>query len=228
MNIDLVIPTKNRKQKLINCISSLEKIIKDNIHVYIYFSEESELEYFKYLEKNFTLCLVKNYRVPEFWNTHLKYMTSDVMLCCNDDILFKEDSLIKLEECFNIKFPDFDGVIGLNQSNILKEQALDSAFCAIGKKYTERFPNKAIWCPEYYRFYADKELGEYAKSINKFYYAEEVEIIHLHPAFDKSQLDETHDLVRKYLNFDRDIYNERKSKGYLWGSNFNLVNRGDK
>lgn len=106
--------------------------------------------------------------------------------------------------------------------NIPKDQALDSAFPAIGLKYTERFINKQVWCPEYKRFYGDRELGDYAKSIGKFYFAENARIVHLHPGFTGEPPDNTHNEVRKYLNKDRVTYFKRQQKSLLWGRDFQL------
>ena len=229
MLIDIVIPTRDRLLKLYNCVGSiLNSDWGDNqISIKVAFNDEEELTKFKQytMSQEIMMEVFEGYRVPTFWNTYLLKSKADVLVCLNDDTILKKHTILKLEEAFKTHFPDYDCVIGLNQSNGPVEQCLDSAFCAIGIKYSDRFPNRQVYCPDYFRFYGDKELGEYAKSINKFYFAKEVEIIHLHPAFTGIPGDETHNKVREFLNKDRVTYTKRQQLNYLWGSDYNLLSK---
>lgn len=230
MKITIVIPTRNRLEKLYNCIASIitnKYYGSHEVNIIIAFDNREELEKFgKYnISKETSMEVFNNYRVPDFWNYYLKNSNFDVFVCLNDDTLLEKDFFLKLEEAFKNNFPDFDGIVGLNQSNGPKEQCLDSAFCAIGSKYADRFPDRNVYCLDYFRFYADKEIGEYAKSIDKFYFGEEVKIIHLHPAFTKLSPDETHNKVREFLNKDRTTYTKRKQKNLLWGRCFELIEK---
>ena len=224
MQIDIVIPSKNRYNKLTNCLISIEKYITNNIVVYVYFSSQKEIDSFDIKKDWLIIRLYENYIVPEFWNSHLKQCRADIMVCLNDDVLLKENTILEIEKAFMNNFPNFDGVVGLRQSNGPQEQCLDSAFCCIGLKYAQRFPQRQVYCINYKYFWADKELGDYAKKINKFYFAEKAEIIHLHPSFTKEIPDETHLYTRQYLMSDKTTYLKRKQLGYLWGENFNRIN----
>jgi hypothetical protein len=114
--------------------------------------------------------------------------------------------------------------MGINQCNLPPEKTIQSAFGVIGTKYADRFPDRQVFCPEYYRFYGDWELLEYTKSIDKFHYAENVKIQHLHG--DTYGRDDTHREVRKYKEKDCPIFNMRQNKHLLWGKQFTLI--GDK
>lgn len=227
IQIDVVIPTYKRSLKLQNSIKTIYQAKKDrhNINLYIYFSNYDELRIFNNFNHWIKKHIVNNYKVPEFWNSHLKNMVSDVMIYLNDDVLVEKDFFEIIERDFIKIFPDLDGIMGINQSNLISNQKLDSAYGIIGKKYLERFPDKNPWCTDYYRFFADKELGEYAKSINKFYYNENIKITHLHPSIDHRQIDETHLIVRQWLKQDQITYQERQKKGWLWGKNYNLLSK---
>lgn len=216
MKILIAIPTLNRLEKLTNCINSIVKSKRDNdIILSLCFDYENELEYFKNLFKDINWIYyykITNYRAPHFWNSILKEMPPeiDALVYLNDDVLLHDNTLDELFKTYQEYFSDFDGVMGIRQANLPIEATLPSAFGVIGKKYANRFPNKKVWCEEYYRFYADEELLLHAKSLNKFHFAENVKIDHLHPSFDNNQMDETHHSVRKYKKLDIDIYNKRK------------------
>ena len=113
-------------------------------------------------------------------------------------------------------FPDYDGIMGVNQSN-LPPQNSKAAFGIIGTKYADRFPNRQVWCPDYDRFYCDYEMYLYASKIGKFYFSEKTKLNHNHGAFAGEARDETHKEVRKYLETDRFMFNIRQNKKLLWG-----------
>jgi len=220
MKFNISIPTLNRKQKLINCIASIIVAKKDNdISLNIYFNSEKELKEIHKRFNRFTWvhyhCL-DNYRVPNFWNNILNKMKEDALIYLNDDVELYSDTL----NIINEQFTDKDSVMGINQIN-LGQRGLDSAYGVIGSVYANRFPSKQVFCPDYFRFYADKELGEYAKSINKFKFCKEARINHLHPSIDSKYQDSTHVIVRQWLGQDKTIYNLRKDNNFLWGRDFN-------
>jgi hypothetical protein len=169
--------------------------------------------------------MVTNYKTTTFWNKHLLSCKSDALVYLNDDVLLFSDTLTVIEQKFKEYFPDYDGIMGLNQSNINSGSKVLSAYGVIGLKYADRFPRRQVWCPDYHRFYGDKELGEFAESIGKFKYCEEAKIIHLHPSVDIKQLDMTHVKVREWLKPDRTTYYERQRLGLLWGKNYTLLTK---
>lgn len=231
MKLDIVIPSKNRKAKLDHCLNSIFHAMKDisnhEINIHLYFSTAQEYEYYKSYFQGFEYIHIKyipTYRVPNFWNEHLNTMSADAMMYINDDIEFFEDCISVVLEEFSKKFPTHDGVMGIRQDNLPQDQAVEGAFGVIGKAYTANFPEGTVWCLDYDRFYSDFELWQYSSSIGKFYYCSIARIKHYHPAFDKKQIDSTHDEVRTYLPKDRLTFNQRKEKGLLWGKSFSLIN----
>lgn len=227
-SLDIVIPTHNRKNKLLHCIASIAQAIKSfNVNIYIYASDTEELKEYSDLFKNDNNVIVDYHSYKKcsgFWNDHIKKMKADAIMTCNDDVLFNQDTIENIFKYYTKYFPNNDGIVGINQTNIIDH--LDSAFTIIGTKYADKFPDRNVWCIDYHRFYGDKELGEYAKSINKFYYCNEIKITHLHPSTDIRQLDNTHNNVRKWLNIDRRIYEVRKMRKLLYGKEFVLITKG--
>ena len=229
MLVDIAIPTLNRKDRLNKCISSILKASKtDNIKLNIYFSDPFEMQYYKpyFVQcENVILKMVDWYRVPNFWNSCLKNSEADVLCYLNDDIEVHDGFFEALEQAFKSNYPDYDGVIGIKQDNLVKQnvETLQGAFGAIGLKYADRFPNRQIWCTDYNRFYADKELQLYAESINKFFYCEEAKIDHWHGSFYGE--DETHKKVRLHLQEDKRTFNQRQTMGLLWGKTYDTVKK---
>lgn len=227
MTLDIVIPSFNRKEKLLNCLASIVKAKKlhYDVEVYVYFNDQASVEEFATIfpRRWINYRIVENYKVPEFWNTHLKDMHADMLMYCNDDVAFFSDTLLELFSEYPIHFPKLDGIMGICQANALPGQALDSAFGVIGKNYANKFPNKKVWCPDYYRFFCDQELLLYAKSINKFIFSDKVKIKHYHPAFTGQKPDNTHYLARKYLGRDKMMFIQRQSQGLLWGKSFKML-----
>jgi len=226
MQLDLVIPTLHRPEKLTACLNSIAATKADlNIHTHVYFTDVKELEDFsnRYKNAKWITCKHTDYdKCSTFWNTHIKTMTANAMVYLNDDVVLHQDTLSKLIQTYLKHFPDFDGVMGLNQCNLPTEKTIQSAFGVIGTIYANRFPDRQVFCPEYYRFYGDYEIMLYAKSINKFHYGENVRIDHLHGDFTKLK-DGTHRAVRKYKEKDCPIYSNRQTKKYIWGKTFDIA-----
>lgn len=229
MIIDLVIPTKNRREKLLKCLNSILISVKEiDINLYIYFQYKTNRDYIKDMVgdiPNIHLELSGNYRVPDFWNKFYKETKSDAVCYINDDIEFLPDTMKNIIDEYIIAFSDYDGLMGICQTNLPSGQALESAFGVIGMKYADRFPDRQVYCPDYDRFCGDYEMWQYAKSINKFYFSEKSKIIHHHPCTDRRLEDETHLEVRKWLIGDKQTFHKRQSKNLLWGKDLTLISK---
>lgn len=228
MELDVVIPSKRRKEKLTNCLNSLLISAKEIplINIWLYLSLQDEYDYWSkifYGIENIKVKLINDYKVPEFWSNHLKNTASDAMLMGNDDLLYFPDTLSTIIKEYTTRFPLYDGLMGIRQSNLTSKQALPGAFCVVGMKFADRFPNRQIMSPDYFRLFADHELWLYAKSINKFYFSSISQVQHLHPCTNHKLKDQTHRDVRFYLQQDKQTFEERQKKGFLWGRNFNLL-----
>ena len=224
MNLDIVIPSLHRRQKLDTCLNSIFKADGlDNATIHLYLSDADEYQhywsYFDFLKDKMKVTLLPAYRVPDFWNGHLKTMTADAMMCCNDDCEFHKDTITSILREFPARYPDNDGILAVEQSNAIDNQGMEGAFPVIGTKFADRFPERQVWCPDYNRLWADNELMDYARSINKFYFSRACKIVHWHPAFG-GQLDQTHLAVREFRDADRKIYRMRNTRQLLWGRTF--------
>ena len=212
IKVELVIPTLGRTEKLLRCVRSIM---------------DSNIEWVDLRIK----IVQDNRRLKAFgvWNEYFVTMDVDVMAYICDDIEFEQGALERACRSFVNKFPDNDGVMGLNQVNIPrgKEGFSASAMGFIGKKFAERYPNRTCFCTDYSSFHADAELGIYARELHKFFFAETAGIIHYHPAHCPNEKDNTHQLVRvpEVVAMDRKVWNERQRLGLLWGRDKKLVGR---
>ena len=143
--------------------------------------------------------------------------TSDLILYGADDVLFDNDCISLVVKEMQKRFPDGDGVVSINQKNL--SWGLDTAFGLFGIKFAERFPNKMVFCINYEHGYSDNELGLYAKSIEKHYHCVKARLFH-----DRIR-DESHLQARSMIHQDKDVFNMRRKRGFLWGKNFDLVGK---
>lgn len=228
MTLDIVIPTINRHEKLTKCLESINKAKGEyQVNVFVYYSDIKH-EFYSELSSKYSFVRVietKDYKAPEFWNSHLKEMKSDCMMYLNDDTEMFEDTIKNTIDIMDCVGSDFDAVLGINQVNLPDGQKLKSAFGVIGTKFADRFPQRQVFCPDYHRFYIDAELLEYSEEIQKFYYCPSIRINHYHGSFYAGLIDDTHKEVRKYSSTDKRTASMRRAQGYLWGKNFGLINK---
>ena len=227
MTLDIVIPSLNRIAKLDTCLNSL--FLADGLDqatVWIYLSDATEYQhywsYFEFAKGKVNIIYLPEYKVPEFWNGHLKEMTADAMMCCNDDCEFHKDTITNVIQEFSKMFPDNDGIMGCMQSNAIDDQGFRGAFPVIGRKFADRFPDRKVWCPDYYRLHADEELMLFAKSLGKFAFSEKCKIVHWHPAFG-GVIDTTHLKVREYREYDKKVFRMRRTRKLLWGETYQTL-----
>jgi len=226
MKFDVVIPTYKRIKKLERMLKSVEAQGKKNFEVFVYFDNKDVdgFEHFKDRKDINCILLGSQHRAFGVWNRHLNSLIADAMFYVCDDIEFQPGCFSHVEKYFNEVFPTTDGLLGLNQKNIEKGVGFSrNAMGVIGKKFAERFPEKQVFCPDFISFGADSELGTYAREQKVFLYGEDARIIHHHPAHEKSEVDETHRIVREKTMDDKDTYRLRRGKNLIWGRTFERV-----
>lgn len=228
--LDIVIPSRNRIEKLKICITSIKEAIKElsdietKIIIYIDSKEYAE-EIYKEKSNIFVdvhiETLKEEYRAARFWNNYIKNMEADVLCYLNDDVKLDKNCLkYGLEELASL---DNDGVVGFYQSNQVGTTNCNAAFGLISSEFADLFQDRQIMCPDYYCFYLDEELMKCAQSINKFIGSTKATLEHYHPVFTHQKPDETHKHLRRYKNRDINVYRIRNQKGYIWGKTFDRV-----
>lgn len=135
-------------------------------------------------------------------NYSVKTYNADFYISASDDLMFDKDAIIKAKRIMKHHFPDGDGVVGFNQKNM--RHFCPGAFVVFGDKWADRFPDRQVYFPQYKHFCVDSELWHYAKSENKFAFAENANVKHIRPN------DECHRIAQKTLNRDRQIWWQKK------------------
>jgi len=230
MKLDIVIPSRNRLDKLKVCLESIENNLSDispyRVNVKIYVDTEDERNNIrKYCKLGIvggqTILMKEEYRASRFWNSYLKTMEADILCYLNDDV--KLSSTCLRDGLMDLCYLDYDGIVGFYQSNQVGTTNCNAAFGLIGSKFADRFPDRKVFCEDYYCLYLDEELMKYASSINKFTGSTKATLEHYHPVFTKELPDETHKWLRRYKQRDIKVHNMRKAKNLIWGNSFERI-----
>ena len=148
-------------------------------------------------------------------NRVLKEFGSEYYIFASDDLIFPPDCIEMAMKAMEKHFPGGDGIVGIGRKG-------RSAFGLFGDKFVERFPNREVFCPDFTHYGSDSELFRTVKELGKIVYLpEECRVKHFR------NKDETWRLARRIRAKDREVFDERKRKGYKWGIDFNLVTRND-
>lgn len=175
---------------------------------------------------------VQHEAAPRPWSIRLQQAIDACIRTHNPDILvFIGDDAEMLPGCFEAvtkafaeRFPDFDGVVGINQTNIPPiPDCTEFGFVAVGRTFLARFGEHSLYCPDYFHFYADTELGLAAKALGKFYWAADAKAVHHHRGVMNLPKDETYRLARRDKASDQAAWKERQRRGLLWGIRFDRV-----
>jgi len=162
-----------------------------------------------------------------FRQSHQRGVDVSIMLADHLEVL--PGCIKAVRRVFEERFPDYDGVAGLNLSNLPPLPAVrEYCFLAVGRRYLERFPEGQAFCPDYYHFFGDTEFGEAASEAGRFVYAADAKVYsHLHTSFAHALEDSTHKASRRYVAFDEDCRKRRQKRGLLWGRSFERLYQGN-
>jgi len=228
--IDIAIPTLHRPEKLTVCVESILNGRYPNVRVHILWTDFNEMpRYSKQFRHDARVVIQQTdySKVSTCWNNFVKQSDAGLILFLCDDCALDVDCLVNAANALHKHFPDGDGLIGLNVTNYppsWPEAITQYGFRLVGRKFHKRFPDGQAYCPEYYRFYVDTEMGMYSKLVNKFAFCEEARMQHFHPNAPGGTLDDTHYANRgEKQKWDNEIWKARQAKGYLWGKDLNIV-----
>lgn len=209
LRVDIVIPTWKRPGKLGECLRS--------IHAQDY-KGEIVVHPIEDTDRLFAFGV---------WNRFLRsWEVGDLFAYLCDDVTLSPGCISAAVSVFERRFPDCDGVVGFHQSNIEGQSGwCRSAMGCVGRAFADRFADRQLFCPDFSRFHADSELGQFARDLDKFEYCREASLVHYHPAHTPGAMDETHGIVREPSKVARDkhAWEIRRERGHLWGRDFSLV-----
>jgi glycosyltransferase involved in cell wall biosynthesis len=215
--IDILIPTRNRLGKLERCLSTIPgRAFGAKIYTHI-LCDGDEKTYNHFKNDPYYIC---KYFPGHNGSVKLRNLEAkdceDAILYAVDDMEFFPGALEQAVDEFKEKFPDDDGVLGFTQ---IGQNTFNPAGVALmGKQFVNRYPDKQIFYPEYFLF-ACQEIHWLAEKLKRFYLSPNAKIMHYHPSFHKTEMDQTHKDGRIHTKKDHALITERKSKGLIWGDN---------
>jgi len=235
MHFAIVIPTYKRVEKLENLLTSILASTHQDFDIHVLadnkdYSTMSHIKrHFRTNEKVKCYVMSKHKFVSGCWNHFTKYHfdeIKDAMVWLVDDVELDVDCLENLSKDLEACFPDTDGVVGIRQRCPNQKGLHGTEFgqVALGKKFIERYQDNQVCMISYLHFYQDREMYEYAKSLDKFHFSETAKLTHYHPNRVPSYKDSTHKITRGMVkNLDDECFRKRREKGLLWGESFKTL-----
>lgn len=217
-HIDIIIPTRNRYEKLCRCLDSIPKIaggIKIEVAVICDGDNETADKLMGHNDGLITrVTLVREHRGSVYCRNLITQSTEDALIYATDDIEFKEGAIDAAVEAMHKYFPDEDGVIGFNQVNAKSFSIAGVGL--VGQKFLRRYPNRKLFYPRYFHF-SCQEIERLGNKLNRIKLEEKAAILHYHPAKNLSERDTTHIEARRDRMKDRQISSQRRADKIIWG-----------
>lgn len=218
--IDLIIPTRNRWQKLQRCLRSIPKETPDfGLNIIIICDGDEATARQLLVDTNGYLgriLYIRDHSGAVYCRNLMTQCAEDAVLYATDDIEFKPNAIEVAAESMRERFPDDDGVVGFNQ--IGKQDFSKAGVALVGQRFLCRYPEKKLFYPEYFHF-SCQEIGRLASKLGKLYFEESAKLCHHHPGWDRSEMDNTHTEARVHRRQDLRLSSERKAKEITWGDN---------
>jgi glycosyltransferase involved in cell wall biosynthesis len=211
MNIAVVIPTLDRRESLKQTLKSLAGSEHRDFNVIVVVDgDESYYQAISSLAAHWLIILHNKERIG--WGKSINLVCNitdyDAYFSGSDDLQFFPDTLGEAAAAMERKFPDLDGVIGINQD---LQTFCPAAMNLTGRMFINRFPKRKLYNPIYDHFCVDSELWHYAQHQQKFHFCKRSRVIH------RRYNDPCHRLAQKTLGKDRQIWWAKKGRpGTYW------------
>jgi glycosyltransferase involved in cell wall biosynthesis len=220
MNIAVVIPTLTRIESLHQTLKSL--LAGEHIEFNAIVVVDGDVDYYHRIEgwaSNKVIILHNKERIG--WGKSINLVCNitdyDAYFSASDDLQFFPDTLAEAVAAMERKFPDLDGVIGINQN---LQKFCPAAMNLTGRKFINRFPGRKLYNPIYDHFCVDSELWRYAEHQGKFHFCKRSKIIH------RRYNDSCHRLAQKTLGKDREIWWKKKHRPETYWPNMKKAGGG--
>lgn len=213
MHIDLVLPTHNRWNSLYRAVHSLRRGTYTDYTLHILLnSDHNGIPDWLYADDTVIHEVDPDIEFVARINACTSSLDGDIVTQITDTGVFQPDALEVVVDAMNMHFKDRMGVIGFDL-----QLARKSFYLWANRRYMDMLPRRYIYCPDYVHYSGDSELWQGADALNCF---------HLHHAIIAGCVrcnDGTHRLGQSCLAMDQLMMRSRRSMGYCWGLNFNLL-----
>lgn len=218
MKLLIKFPTRNRKEQFFSTFRKYQEYLSEDTTMFSITIDEDDLtmnnqEVINELTSytNVEVTIGKSESKVHAINRDININSNwDIILLASDDMIPQMKGFDKIiNSLMKTTYPDTDGILFFNDGFKGKEL---NTLCILGKKYYERFGY--IYHPDYKSTWCDNEFMMVGDILKKQTYFPMVIIKHEHPDWGYGQMDEIHVKNHNNLNYDRDLFYQRKSKNF--------------
>lgn len=217
-HIDLIIPTRNRWDKLQRCLRSIPKTLPQvELNIIIICDGDRDTASRLLVDANpliSQIIYVRNHSGSVYCRNLATQCAEDAVLYATDDIEFKPEAIESAVEAMRKHYPDDDGIVGFNQ--IDGHGFSKSGVALVGQKFLQRYPNRKLFYPKYFHF-SCQEIERLGNNLGKIHLEEKAKLVHYHPSFNHNEADQTHREARVHRKTDLEISLPRRRSHKIWG-----------
>lgn len=211
--IQIIVPTYKRIQNIEKCFNNILETPDCEPLFVVHESDTDSLNEVKRLGAKYTIDKQSpsgvNASNAGYWAVKTNWF-----VLSQDDIIFHKGWLDNAKKHISKGIK----VVGLYDGYPYHLQSQHSVAWLINKNYVQKNSlsighKNVLFNPDYKKNYADNELNDTAKFRGVWAYASDSLAEHLHPGFNKSQMDSTYQMNENFLGEDRELYNSRI---HLW------------
>lgn len=216
-HVDLIVPTRNRPEKLERMLASVPVSAAGKPVNVILVSDGDGKTFRKYgsdprIQKS--ILMVERAGSVAARNRALRD-AEDAVLMATDDVVFEAGAIEAAVLAMESRFPDGDGVVGFVQTN--HRAYSPTGVCLVGQKFLQRYPRKALYFPGYFHF-ACQEIDRLASRLGRLYVEPAARLFHAHPSTGDGAMDSTHREARLHKAKDQALSKARRKAGETWGA----------
>jgi hypothetical protein len=214
--IDLIIPTRNRPEKLKRALGTIPAAA-GGIPIFTTVVCDGDVQTSKAILEDpriSRVLFIREHSGSVFCRNLITQGTEDSLIYGTDDIAFQPGSIEAAVKAMAEHFPDEDGIIGFTQIGC---GAFSPAGCAlVGQPFLRRHPGRKLFYPGYFHF-SCQEVENHALTLGRLWLEPAAELVHFHPMNNGHEKDQTHVDARIFREQDRALSMSRKAAGLVWG-----------
>ena len=225
MIVNIIIPTYKRFESLKKTMHSIKNSdYKETFTTIVADGFDDRNDHFKDSQTN---VLYNSERKGWIFsmNRVLKLIDGDLYFYGADDIQFLSDCISRLVKAMKEIFPSGDGLVSVKQHVILsrdriKHKKCGGAFGLMGRRFVDKFPDRAVFCPDYSHGGSDRELRNFAVRAGVYHFCQDAIVLH-----SRAIKDETRRLRKEVQPRDFETRRMRQERQLFWGENFERVRK---
>jgi len=222
--IEVIIPTRNRLEKLDRCLDTIPRNAK-NLDIKVTIVCDGDAKTASALIGDIRVdrvIYIREHVGSVFARNVATQAVEGHVICAVDDMVFMPGAIEEAHRVLMEKFPDGDGVVGFfradrDYSKMNISSGMYAGVALIGQKFLRRYPNQKLFCPEYFLF-AAQEVTNLGNKLGKICVADNAKMFH-HAPRKGGGMDQTHVDGRQHRLTDRATKKRRAESKILWGDN---------